>query len=63
MKSYLCECGITLENADKINALVANYQALTEQLIASGRYDNNDQFTVVLQPFMKEMKPPLLVMK
>jgi phospholipase B1, membrane-associated len=60
MHNYLCECGITLANADKINALVTNYQAMTEQLIASGRYDNNDQFTVVLQPFMKEMKPPLL---
>lgn len=60
MHNYLCECGITLENADKINALVTNYQALTEQLIESGRYDNDEQFSVVLQPFMKNMAPPLL---
>ena len=50
-----------MANADKLNALVDGYQALTKQLIASGRYDNDDQFTVVLQPFMERMAPPTLV--
>jgi phospholipase B1 len=30
-------------------------------LIASGRYDTKEDFTVVLQPFMKKMKPPTTV--
>ena len=45
----MCECGITVANADKLNALVDGYQRLTKELIASGRYDNDEQFTVVLQ--------------
>ena len=59
--SYLCDCGITQANADTLNYLVSNYQRLTKELIASGRYDSSDSFTVVLQTFMEEMKPPLLV--
>ncbi len=59
----MCECGITMANADKVNALVAGYQKLTKELVNSGRYDGSDDFTVVLQPFMEEMKPPMLVSK
>ena len=57
----MCECGITMANADKINALVAGYQKLTKELVNSDRYDVSDDFTVVIQPFMEEMKPPMLV--
>ena len=53
MHGYLCDCGITIANADKINKLVDGYQNLTKSLISSGRYDNDPQFTVVLQPFME----------
>ena len=32
-----------------------------EDLIKSGRYDNSDSFSVVIQPIMKQAKPPLNV--
>lgn len=60
MQNFLCECGINQANAAEQNALVSGYQTLTTNLINSGRYDTKDDFTVVLQPFMSEMKPPLL---
>jgi phospholipase B1 len=61
MHGYLCDCGITVANADKLNALVDGFQMKTKELISSGRYDTDDQFTVVLQPFMEQMAPPTLV--
>jgi phospholipase B1, membrane-associated len=60
MQNILCECGINQANAAEQNVLVTGYQTLTTDLINSGRYDTKDDFTVVLQPFMSEMKPPLL---
>jgi phospholipase B1 len=32
----------------------------SQALVDSGRYDTNDQFTVVVQPFMTQMAPPTL---
>ncbi|XP_014216311.1 phospholipase B1, membrane-associated-like [Copidosoma floridanum] len=34
------------------------YQQAAEALVASGRYDNNDDFTVILQPFIKLFNAP-----
>ncbi|XP_041107443.1 phospholipase B1, membrane-associated [Polyodon spathula] len=36
------------------------YQLVTRELVDSGRYDTQDNFTVVLQPFFREMQIPLL---
>ena len=34
------------------------YAKALDDLISSGKYDNKDDFTVVLQPFMWEVKVP-----
>jgi len=44
-----------------LDTLTKGYQKGVEDLIATGSYDTKDDFTVVLQPFMKLMKPPLKV--
>lgn len=35
-------------------------QLVMRQLIDSGRYDTHDNFTVILQPFMREVYLPKL---
>ncbi|CAH1792265.1 unnamed protein product [Owenia fusiformis] len=37
---------------------IEDYQRLTEDLVKGGRYDTKDDFTVVVQPFLKYTKPP-----
>ena len=44
----------------EIMDVTVQYQNLTEQLINSGKYDTRDDFTVVVQPFMKDFKMPRL---
>lgn len=56
----LCKCAVRDEFSDDLNALSASYQTKTSDLIASGRYDTSDDFTVVLQPFLTKMRTPLL---
>lgn len=34
------------------------YEALKQLIEESGRYDQKDDFTVVLQPFMRDWRPP-----
>jgi phospholipase B1 len=41
-----------------ITKLTQQYQRAEEELIFSGRYDTKDDFTVVLQPFMKLFNAP-----
>jgi len=59
MQSTLCKCGLDA-GAPEIAALAKIYQQETYNLINSGRYDTRDDFTVVLQEFMKDMTPPML---
>ncbi|XP_048393592.1 phospholipase B1, membrane-associated [Stegostoma tigrinum] len=35
------------------------FQTKLEELVASGRFDQKEDFTVILQPFLKSIKPPL----
>ena len=37
------------------------YEALKQLIEESGRYDQKDDFTVVLQPFMRDWRPPMNV--
>ncbi|XP_078485369.1 phospholipase B1, membrane-associated-like [Ciona intestinalis] len=41
-----------------IKAFNDEYQRLTEELIATGKYDTKDDFTVVIQPFIKDTVLP-----
>lgn len=51
----LCPCAAfpTAEQADILDDYIKQYSALLHKLIASKRYDDRDDFTVVIQPFMK----------
>jgi phospholipase B1 len=52
-----CPCGVNATQQDFLHQTLAAYQAGTVELVASGRYDTRDDFTVVVQPFMKDFKP------
>ena len=47
---HICPCFFAIE--DQVAEINRQYQQNLEELIASGRYDNSDDFTVVLQPFL-----------
>lgn len=53
-----CKCALNPDNLDTVNKLAAEFQKMTNDLAASGRYDTHDQFTVVAQPFMTKMTAP-----
>jgi len=58
MQKTFCNCALDDTFVPTLKGITKSYQQGTEDLIASGRYDDKDDFTVVLQPFMKEMRPP-----
>ncbi|XP_033874390.2 phospholipase B1, membrane-associated-like isoform X1 [Acipenser ruthenus] len=62
--NLLCGC-VTKprDNSVELNTLSdlnRAYQRVTRELVESGRYDTRDDFTVVLQPFFREVQIPLL---
>ncbi|XP_008494803.2 phospholipase B1, membrane-associated [Calypte anna] len=58
----LCPCVVTpKDNSNEFKKLVyynRRYQERTRQLVESGRYDTRDDFTVVIQPFLMNVKMP-----
>ena len=56
-----CSCGLDESYRSKLLDITKAYQNGTEELIKSGIYDTSDDFAVVIQPFMKFMKPPKTV--
>ncbi|CAH1224523.1 PLB1 [Branchiostoma lanceolatum] len=57
---FLCRCVsfASEEELAEIQAVNMRYMSVTNQLVASGRYDDRDDFTVVVQPFLQETKLP-----
>ncbi|XP_066303633.1 phospholipase B1, membrane-associated-like [Branchiostoma lanceolatum] len=57
---FLCRCvSFATENElAEIQAVNMRYMSVTNRLVASGRYDDRDDFTVVVQPFLQETKLP-----
>ncbi|XP_071159307.1 phospholipase B1, membrane-associated-like [Mytilus edulis] len=55
-----CRCGSYPDEKEKeeLQVFVAAYQKVTRDLVASGRYDTRDDFTVVDQPFFSETEVP-----
>ncbi|XP_063078262.1 phospholipase B1, membrane-associated-like [Engraulis encrasicolus] len=60
----LCPCVITprphSEAERRMEDLNRHYQLSIHDLIESGRYDTHDNFTVVIQPFLRDIIVPLL---
>ena len=59
--SAFCSCSLDESYRSRLLDITNAYQNGTEELVKSGRYDTSDDFTVVIQPFMKLMKPPKTV--
>ena len=57
----LCSCALDDTFVPTLLGMTKSYQKGIEDLVASGRYDTSEDFTVVLQPFMKLMRPPTKV--
>ncbi len=58
---FLCRCGAYPADAaaeQQLQETIRGYHELTRELVASGRYDARDDFTVVLQPFFEKFGPP-----
>lgn len=57
LTSAFCNCALEPKYREGVLAMTRAIQKDTETLVSSGRYEKDD-FTVVLQPFMKNMSPP-----
>lgn len=60
---YACDCAAFPKDKQQEQMLleyIKEYQTLTEELAKSGRYDGRDDFTVVVQPFMRDFRVPRL---
>ncbi|KAL3873507.1 hypothetical protein ACJMK2_036616 [Sinanodonta woodiana] len=59
---FLCGCAafpMSKEAEAELAAEVIQYREEAEKLIATGRYDTRNDFTVVLQPFLKDTGVPM----
>ncbi|KAM3675304.1 phospholipase B1, membrane-associated [Ammospiza maritima maritima] len=63
LADYLCSCVLTgeenSENFTMVRDAIKAYQLGIQRLIESGRYDTHENFTVVIQPFLQNLKVPL----
>ena len=57
--SAVCSCVST--HTEEVRRIAREYQRRLHDLIASGRYDTSDDFTVVYQPFLEDTTPPVNV--
>ena len=57
--SAVCSCVST--HTEDVQRAAREYQRRLYDLIASGRYDTSDDFTVVYQPFLEDVTPPVNV--
>ncbi|KAL2306065.1 hypothetical protein Nmel_003967, partial [Mimus melanotis] len=62
LADYLCTCVLTEENSENLTMVrdaIKAYQLGIQRLIESGRYDTHEDFTVVIQPFLRNLETPL----
>ncbi|XP_045664850.1 phospholipase B1, membrane-associated [Ursus americanus] len=62
--SVLCNCVLTPRESSqelaRLEAITQAYQSSMQELVESGRYDTREDFSVVLQPFLHDIRLPLL---
>ncbi|XP_051472021.1 phospholipase B1, membrane-associated [Apus apus] len=62
MADYLCSCVLTGEenspNLTMVKEATRAYQLGLQRLVESGRYDTHENFTVIIQPFLQNVKIP-----
>jgi phospholipase B1, membrane-associated len=59
----VCPCAAfpeSTEQENQLNAYLFQYHAMIEEIINGGRYEGRDDFTVVIQPFLKDFRLPKL---
>ena len=55
--SGFCACAVREDSRQYLREIQLEYARLLEELVNSGRYDTRDDFTVVLQPHQRDLKP------
>ena len=55
----LCPCATDEEFVWELKGVQMEFTRLLEELVASGRYDTRDDFTVVFQPHLRDVTPVL----
>ncbi|XP_045303257.1 phospholipase B1, membrane-associated isoform X3 [Leopardus geoffroyi] len=62
--SILCNCILTPRESSqelaRLEAITQAYQSSMRELVESGRYDTREDFSVVLQPFFRNIRLPVL---
>ncbi|KAI0237110.1 Phospholipase B1, membrane-associated [Lamellibrachia satsuma] len=59
LQDKFCHCALDGETRQELRPVQLQYYEALKQLIEeSGRYDQKDDFSVVLQPFMRDWLPP-----
>ncbi|XP_053057042.1 phospholipase B1, membrane-associated isoform X3 [Acinonyx jubatus] len=62
--SILCNCVLTPRESSqelaRLEAITQAYQSSMRELVESGRYDTREDFSVVLQPFFRNIRLPIL---
>jgi phospholipase B1 len=55
----ICSCALNMTERPRLLDMTKKIHQNLIALVNSRRYDTDDQFTVVVQPFMKDASPPL----
>lgn len=58
---FECPCILNDAEAEEVTQKALDYQNAVHELINSGVYDTDDQFTVVVQQFIEGVEVPMIV--